>query len=85
MLAKQAKQNINNAFYRIEELKRELCFTGFGDNLPEILVNNNIDEYDISLWWNDVIFDIEDVIISLEKNGEITPSALMNLLNNINN
>lgn len=82
---KRALININNAYDRIRCLEESLNFQGFGDNLPEILVTNDASSYGISLWWNDVILDMESVIEALDRNGSITPITLENLICNINN
>lgn len=81
-LRKSAKQNINNAYDRIEHIKQELNFQGFGDNEPEILVDTSYSEYDISIMWDDVILDIDDVICASEEQGKITPEILTNLICN---
>lgn len=82
---KRALININNAYDRIRCLEESLNFQGFGDNLPEILVTNDVSSYGISLWWSDTILDMESVIEALDRNGSITPEILENLICNINN
>lgn len=81
---KRALININNAYDRIRCLEESLNFQGFGDRIPEIIVTNDASSYGISLWWNDVIIDMESVIIALETNGRITPESLEKLICNIN-
>lgn len=82
-LARQAKANINNAYDRIERLREALNFQQFGDREPEILVTNEGTEYDISLWWDDTIYSVSDVIHEYKKYGIITPKVLYNMLCNI--
>lgn len=82
---KRALININNTYALIRCLEESLNFQGFGDNIPEIVVTNDVSSYGISLWWNDVIIGMESVIIALETNGSITPEILENLICNINN
>lgn len=81
-LAKQARVNINNGHNRIEMLLQNLNFQNFGDRNPEIVVTNDPQEYDIALWRNDVLYDIEDVIQEYGKYGIITPLVLTNMLVN---
>lgn len=80
---KRALININNAYDRIRCLEESLNFQGFGDNLPEILVTNDVSSYGISLWWNDVILDMESVFEALDRNGRITPEILENIVKNM--
>lgn len=81
-LRKSAKQNINNAYDRIEHIKQELNFQGFGDNEPDILVDTSNSEYDIAIIWDDDIIDIDNVICASEECGKITPEILTNLIFN---
>lgn len=82
MLAKQAAQNINNAYNRISELETKLDFQGFGDRTPEVVVTNDPECYRISLCWNDTIFDILDVIEAHENHLKITPRILEEIIVN---
>lgn len=81
---KRALININNAYDRIRCLEESLNYQGFGDNLPEILVTNDASSYGVSLWWNDVILDMESVFEALDEYGRITPETLENIICNIN-
>lgn len=81
---KRALININSAYDRIRCLEESLNFQGFGDNLPEILVTNDVSSYGISLYWNDVILNMESVFEALDRNGSITPESLEKLICNIN-
>lgn len=82
-LAKQAEANINNAYDRIERLREGLNFQDFEDGEPEILVTNDPYGYYISLWWGDMISDIESVIQAYKKHGKITPQILTELNANL--
>lgn len=81
---KRALININNAYDRIRCLEKSLNFQGFDYSYPEIIVTEYPNEHGISLYWNDVILDMESVIIALETNGRITPESLEKLICNIN-
>lgn len=82
---KRALININNAYDRIRCLEESLNFQGFEDRPPEIIVADNVDKYGISLYWNDVIYDMEDVFEALDNHLQITPRILEDLLINMNN
>lgn len=80
---KRALININNAYDRIRCLEESLNYQGFGDRMPEIIVTENVTRYEISLYWNDVVFDMESVLEALDKNLAITPKVLENMLYNM--
>lgn len=82
---KRALININNAYDRIRCLEKSLNFQGFDYSYPEIIVTEYPNEHGISLYWNDVILDMESVFEALDGNGSITPEILENLIRNINN
>lgn len=79
---KTAEQNINNAYNRIESLKESLHFQGFGDRVPEIVVDQTDGRYGILLYWNDILFDMEDIFDAFDDSLQITPKILMNLMYN---
>lgn len=81
---KRALININNAYDRIRCLEKSLNFQDFGYSYPEIIVTEYPNEHGISLYWNDVILDMESVFEALDRNGRITPESLEKLICNIN-
>lgn len=81
---RMALVNINNAYDRIRCLEESLNFQGFGDSYPEIIITEYPHGHGISLYWNDVILDMESVFEALDRNGSITPESLEKLICNIN-
>lgn len=81
-LRANVERNLEALNKNVAMLQEEINFQNFGDRTPEVLITTNSEEWTVNVWYDGVLYPMENIIEAQENFLQITPSILARIVVN---